>query len=438
MILKSHHTAEPSGTQSQHVSQEVSAETIARIAREKRQYDVSIPAWERLVKQEPSRWEFALALALDLRAVGRRVEEEEVLRRTVLSHPDRFWVGFHWAYGAFEAGNLDLAELAARKFRDQFPTHREPHQLLGDIALAQLDFRGATLHFQTALECAPDNTLCAERLCKARLRDRVTRAFPPLPAYGDHSEASNYVILVINLDKSRERRDRVYKGFQHCGPQIARIPAVYGSYLPLSARKALTGSAEYARRRGTLGCFLSHVSAWEWVVTNGAQHCLIVEDDVLPTVRLPLNVSSLAIPADYDICFVNQRMERVIPIESIDKINSFQVCSPAQAVASMPGSMTAPGGDGYFLSAAGAQRLLTAVEQDGYRGDVDWRLLAYTVSKDELTQLPMDYIANAVIAQTHRALDHEGTLRGYSLYPSLICTAAVDSERMTSDRTEPI
>lgn len=85
---------------------------------------------------------------------------------------------------------------------------------------------------------------------------------------------------VINLDRSPQRWAAISLRLQQF-PQLRvhRINAVDGQYLPeVPVRKSFVCPALSS---GTLGCYLSHLSAWKTVRDSGAPYALILEDDVV-------------------------------------------------------------------------------------------------------------------------------------------------------------
>jgi glycosyl transferase family 25 len=94
-------------------------------------------------------------------------------------------------------------------------------------------------------------------------------------------------VLVINLEKDRDRWASVEAQLRSAGLDYERVPAIFGRdlgpqeraihYSPLrsSWRQALgLTSAE-------IGCALSHLKAYREISTRGFSHTLILEDDVV-------------------------------------------------------------------------------------------------------------------------------------------------------------
>ncbi len=236
---------------------------------------------------------------------------------------------------------------------------------------------------------------------------------------------ADYAVLVINLDQSPERMERTKAAFSRSPVPLRRIPGVYGGYIPSAACRALTGGAS---RKGTLGTFLAHVAAWEAVVASEFGHSLIVEDDAAPIMDLPARVADFGIPAGFDLCFVNERMQP-------DILPPHHIIAPITSLLSWPADKNAPGGDGYMLSKPGAAKLLELVAQDGFGGDVDWRLVGYSIGPDDLDRLSPDSTAAAVLQNIPR--QSAGRLTAYVLTPPVIRTANTESIRRAADQDLP-
>jgi glycosyl transferase, family 25 len=97
---------------------------------------------------------------------------------------------------------------------------------------------------------------------------------------------------VINLDKDRERLQRITQQLAATGLAWTRISAVYGRDLPEEQRQRLLDSAAYRRKHGMepalgeLGCYLSHLAVMRALLASGHRFGLVLEDDVLLTPAL--------------------------------------------------------------------------------------------------------------------------------------------------------
>jgi GR25 family glycosyltransferase involved in LPS biosynthesis len=260
---------------------------------------------------------------------------------------------------------------------------------------------------------------------------QVSERFPVVPIRSPAFQArSDYGVLLINLDENPDRLARAETAFQDTPVPMHRVPGIRGSYLPSVASLRLAGSGKAPR--GTLGTFLAHAAAWEAMLELKLAHGLIIEDDALPVINLPSRLSVLGVPDDFDLCFVNERMQHQNPVEPTEIAEEIlKVYSIFSVVESWPNDFNAPGADGYLLSAEGARKLLEFVNRDGFSGDVDWRLLGYCVTPGDYSRLNEKAVAFHVLRQTDRY--GPGRLTAYSLFPCLIRTSPGASVRVAED-----
>ncbi len=94
-------------------------------------------------------------------------------------------------------------------------------------------------------------------------------------------------ILVINLEKNKERMafmDRQLKAF---GLDYERIPAVYGATLTKDERKKCFArfhsflAMGHSLKPGEIGCSLSHISCYKRILAEGWDGAFVLEDDVM-------------------------------------------------------------------------------------------------------------------------------------------------------------
>jgi glycosyl transferase, family 25 len=114
--------------------------------------------------------------------------------------------------------------------------------------------------------------------------------------------------LVINLDRSVERLNKIGRILDLQGIQWERLPAVDGRALPAEQVKRFLDVKTFSRRHGMtplpgeLGCYLSHMHAFKRLLASPFSFALILEDDVLPLPGLKAVVSRLtALPRRWDM-----------------------------------------------------------------------------------------------------------------------------------------
>ena len=185
---------------------------------------------------------------------------------------------------------------------------------------------------------------------------------------------------VINLDRDTGRMAKMRTALaRYPFISAARIGGVRGSDLPDIASEILTTKAAMKDHKGTLGCSLSHVSAWEAVVRSGAPCSLILEDDgeLLDGIE---KLQDLTLPTDIDLVYCNGRM--------VYQDSGTDLLPLVPAFEFMVRNGTAVGSDAYLLSAEGAAKLLKFFAQDGFYSHVDLRVAAYSLSMEEMETLP--------------------------------------------------
>ena len=84
-------------------------------------------------------------------------------------------------------------------------------------------------------------------------------------------------IYLINLTRRPDRLAKMDAALTALGLPYTRIEAVDG--LSLTATAAMPAAAQ--------GCYLSHINAYRAFLETGASHCVIMEDDVVLSPRLP-------------------------------------------------------------------------------------------------------------------------------------------------------
>lgn len=380
--------------------------------------DDAIDAARAALGRAPDDWRLALALKRNLKAALHYPDADPLFRAGARHLPDREWLEHYTALYAFHGSDLATLDARGRAMLVGMPEHAPLHALLGDVARQRRDWDGAALSFQTAVALDPAHADYAGKYRAACRYQALARHMATAPVSGEA-----YQVLVVNLDRNPERWAEIGVQFAGCAAPVVRVPGIEGSRLAGAAVQRLTSDA--ASPRGTLGCFLSHAAAWQAVVDRRLPQALIVEDDVIPLIDLPARAGPLRLPAGYDVCFVNDRLEP-------QRDGSVPTAHPLAAVMQeFHPEDNAPGGDGYVVSQAGARTLLDWVGADGFAADVDWRLLAYALTPDAVEALPPGH------ARTHlRALPvpRPDRLRAYVLHPALIRTVGVSSDREDQNR----
>lgn len=400
--------------------------TTALNARAAGEHGRAIEAWRALLTQAPDDWTLALELKRDLKSALHYPDSDPQFRRAARRLPDTDWLAHYTALYAYHMDDLDTLDQRAAELLQRWPDNPTLHALRADVARQRSDWPAAAEGFAAALRLDPNNAEYAVKQCAAlmyqRVGDWLTLQSPHGAAYG---------MAVVNLDRNAERWAWTQRLFGRGPVPLQRIPAIEGSRLPLPAVQLLRANPGM---RGTLGCFLSHAAAWESLALQGLDNLLVVEDDVIPLLPLPARLGPLGLPADYDICFVNDRLEPRIDPDTVDAPSLRRL---ADAMLGFLPEDNAPGGDGYIISAKGAAKLLAWVAQDGFSGDLDWRLLAYGMDPAAIAGLPAHAHSRQVLDRLRHGIPRPDRLDAYVLHPALIRTVGVSSDREDEDRERP-
>jgi glycosyl transferase family 25 len=114
---------------------------------------------------------------------------------------------------------------------------------------------------------------------------------------------TDFLILVINLDRAPQRLQKITEQLNRLGLTWERVSAADGKTLSMEDETLLDAKAFGARHGktpllGELGCYLSHVWAFERFLRSDAQFAVVLEDDVLLHDELPEVLLGLASYAD--------------------------------------------------------------------------------------------------------------------------------------------
>jgi GR25 family glycosyltransferase involved in LPS biosynthesis len=236
--------------------------------------------------------------------------------------------------------------------------------------------------------------------------------------------------FVMNLLSDTARRENVIAQFSKLPDfDLNVVVGVDGRELPNQVCLALAQSEHWIRYKGTIGCFLSHVKAWEEVARCSAPFAIVLEDDVHAA---GLNrLSTLTLPSDAEYIFLNDRMTPALPPSAV--LTALPVWRALRRVDSL---RCGPGGDGYLLTPACALKLLAACRKDLFYGHVDGRLLRYATSEEDLAALPSEsWIASVIRNHHHPSLKPTlGLVRGYCLSEAVVRHRGIASSRETADQ----
>ena len=400
--------------------------TLALQARAAGDHSRAIEAWRAALREQPDDWGLALELKRDLKATLQYPDSDPQFRRAARHLPDAEWLAHYTALYAFHMDDLDALDRRATDMLERSPDHAALHALRADVARQRRDWPAAAEGFTVAERLDPGHADHAVKRRAAAMQGRVNAWFQQQPPHGD-----GYGIAFVNLDRNTERRAWTERLFGHGPVPLRRVPAVEGSRLPVPAVHRMQGDPAM---RGTLGCFLSHAAAWDGLAAGELRHLLVIEDDVIPLADLPAQLGPLELPPGYDICFVNDRLEPRLDPDAATRPSLHRL---ADVLRGFPPEDNAPGGDGYLLSAQGAAKLLRWVGEDGFAGDLDWRLLAYGMDPSAIAALPRHAFSWQMLDRLRHGIPRADRLDAYVLHPALIRTVGVSSDREDENRERP-
>ncbi len=401
-------------------------------ARDAGQHERAIAASRALLRQRPEDWRLALELKRDLKAGLHYPDSDPQFRRAARFLPDAEWLAHYPALYQFHGEDLEWLDTRARAMLAAAPGDCRLHAIRGEVASQRRDWAGAEAAFAAAFGLEPKEEYAGKR-DTARMYQLLAPKLAKPSRSGREREkvASSYSIAFLNLDRNPGRAAEIGRQFAGCAPPLRRVAGVEGGRLAAAAVRRLGGDPAM---RGTLGCFLSHAAAWEATLDRGDEYCLIVEDDVIPLLDLPASLDALDLPAGFELCFVN---DRIAPKRDPATVEGFTVHTVQSAMEALHPEETAPGGDGYLLSRNGARKLLDWVPEDGFAEDVDWRLLAYSLTPEGIAKLPRPSHAGPWLECVSRHVGRPDRLEAYVLHPPLIRTVGVSSEREDENRLHP-
>jgi glycosyl transferase, family 25 len=162
-------------------------------------------------------------------------------------------------------------------------------------------------------------------------------------------------VLLINLDRSTDRRQVSERVLNDLGLSWQRIAGVDGALLSEAQRRQLNppcGWHEWFRplTPGEVGCFLGHMRCWQHVVDQELPWALVLEDDFAPEPGVAFaHLEALAqAPGNWDVIRLSNASA---PLAGVPGPQWLDV---------QPGVGRFTNGTAYWVSNAGARKLLRA------------------------------------------------------------------------------
>lgn len=235
---------------------------------------------------------------------------------------------------------------------------------------------------------------------------------------------------VINLDCDIQNFEKVESIASGLPFNIERISGIRGSSIPRFIVEKTVVNHEIDLQMGTVGCFLSHARAWEKIAEEGSG--FVFEDDII--FQNMDTISELASEMQaYDLIFVNDRMCGEASADSDERncINSLK----QEILARAERNQIACGGDGYYLSQAGAQRLLELVKTKGVFNDVDWFIFYCAMANNNLDEIRENRTFHRKLSFFKGTYDLlEPILKGGVLGKPIVAHAPTQSRRIIENK----
>jgi glycosyl transferase, family 25 len=154
----------------------------------------------------------------------------------------------------------------------------------------------------------------------------------------------------LNLDQEVARRHSIEGQLAAAGMHAERIHAVDGSK-PLPAELSAYFDTEHLMDAGALGCYASHIKAWQKILRKNLPYALVLEDDAILAPRLPQLLSDVltALPSGWDMVHLGTEPDRAVC--EVARVGCRRI---------VQFSRVPPGAVGYLLSRGGARKLLKA------------------------------------------------------------------------------
>jgi len=125
---------------------------------------------------------------------------------------------------------------------------------------------------------------------------------PEIAFDGDSAQAIgvDLPVAVINLSHRTDKWSAISDRMAAIGlNKLIKVPAIEGARLSLEAIGPLLGQpterieaapqSHFTLTRPAIGCFLSHIATWRWMIANRMPRLLILEDDANPAAGFDAN-----------------------------------------------------------------------------------------------------------------------------------------------------
>jgi GR25 family glycosyltransferase involved in LPS biosynthesis len=309
------------------------------------------------------------------------------------------------------------------------------------------DFAGAWgLHEESRRVESPDQNLILlagrlgkwdyiERFAEApRLEVAVQRLQPLAATSRRHAAAPpppSLPIYIVNLPEDKYRRMRAERSLALHG-----LSAQFRQgYKPTEIPEAERGIFRVQMNPATDGSFgnqYSQYQIWKEIAAGEQDFALILEDDAQLLVNPNAVLQDVPLPEGWDIIFANARLDLsrfenrqageffMLSVEEV--LGRFSYISPNQG---------GFGNDCYLLSRAGARKLTSIVESEGFhRVGTDWYLQTHCIPRYSTDHFnPESTVAKGISARHKLSYHNPLLLNGYVLCPTITLAQSIGIHR---------
>lgn len=170
-------------------------------------------------------------------------------------------------------------------------------------------------------------------------------------------------VIVINLDKSKDRLKKITKNLNDLNVEFERFDAICGKSLYKEDIKEVTTfiGRTFLCNYGIIGCALSHIKIWNEFKKSKEDFIFISEDDVFYNENLPIllkDVDKMHKQTDFDVLSLNCSIGIKTSLKHV-KVENYELCQPF-----FPLTMAS-----YIVSRKGVEKLLKMVKKISYHVD---------------------------------------------------------------------
>jgi len=169
-------------------------------------------------------------------------------------------------------------------------------------------------------------------------------------------------VVVINLDKSRDRMKKISENLNNLNVPFQRFSAIYGKDLNKSQIKENTTlmCRSFLCNFGIIGCAMSHVTIWKEFLNSEDDYICVMEDDAIISEKFPKLLSDVdTIYQNTNFNFLSLFCLGLCSFSKDVRVNEYTLAKslfPLSAVC-------------YILSKKGAKRILEFIDKINYNID---------------------------------------------------------------------